>query len=125
MQESIYIEPAGDTPGVILDKESGVFKFFGRSLPEDVNKFYGSIQKWFIEYCKNPNPTTEITFNLDYFNSSTARILVKILIETENIHNNKSKVHVSWFYNRKDYVMHDRGNELKSVLNIPFDLKAV
>lgn len=121
--KTISIAPADNTPGVVLSKESGVFSFFGKSLPEDVNKFYTPIQDWFREYCQNPNPKTEISFNLDYFNSSTARIIVKLLIETENIHNKQSDVHVTWFYKSGDEVMHDRGCELQSVLKIPFDLK--
>lgn len=124
MLERIILEPTHDTPGVELNKEGGIFRFEGKSLPEDVIKFYGPIQKWFADYCADPNPETDIVFNLEYFNSSTARIIVKILIATEAIHvSGKSKVHVSWYYRENDEVMQDRGMELKSVLNIPFDMK--
>ncbi|MCQ2253065.1 MAG: DUF1987 domain-containing protein [Bacteroidales bacterium] len=123
MIETYLIESTNETPKVELDKANGVFKFEGKSLPEDVIKFYGPIQNWFAEYCDDPNPETEIVFNLEYFNSSTARIIVKILIATEAIHvAGKSKVHVSWYYRENDEVMQDRGMELKSVLNIPFDM---
>jgi hypothetical protein len=122
MLEPIVIEPTNDTPRVELDKNRGIFKFEGKSLPEDVIKFFGPIQSWFNDYYKQPNGETEIVFNLEYFNSSTARIIVKILIGAEAIHGQKSNVHVSWLYRENDEVMQDRGMELKSVLNIPFDM---
>ncbi|MCQ2974803.1 MAG: DUF1987 domain-containing protein [Bacteroidales bacterium] len=122
MLKKIHIEPSIDTPTIILDKDKGELSFSGRSLPEDVYKLYTPIQEWFKEYCLDPNPETEIKFNLEYFNSSTARIIVKILIETEKIHDKTSRVHITWYYNTNDEVMYDRGMELKSVLKIPFDI---
>jgi len=118
----INIEQTNETPGVILDKDKATFSFFGRSLPEDVNGFYAQIQDWFLQYCLEPLKETEISFSLDYFNSSSARKIVKMLIETEKIHNVTSKIHVSWFYKKGDEIMQERGMELQSVLNIPFDL---
>ncbi|MBR6279619.1 MAG: DUF1987 domain-containing protein [Bacteroidales bacterium] len=122
MLETISLQATADTPGVELDKEQGLFRFEGKSLPEDVLKFYGPVQKWFNEYRQDPNPNTEIVFNLDYFNSSSARIIVKILIGLENIHAVKSNVHISWYYSENDELMYDRGMELKSVLKLPFDM---
>ncbi|MBQ3689465.1 MAG: DUF1987 domain-containing protein [Bacteroidales bacterium] len=122
MLETISLQATADTPGVELDKEQGLFRFEGKSLPEDVLKFYGPVQKWFNEYRQDPNPNTEIVFNLDYFNSSSARIIVKILIGLEDIHAVKSNVHISWYYSENDELMYDRGMELKSVLKLPFDM---
>jgi hypothetical protein len=122
MLEPILIEQTSDTPRVELDKERGVFMFEGKSLPEDVIKFYGPVQEWFQRYGDNPNPETEIAFNLDYFNSSSARILVKILIGLEALNGVKSSVHITWYYSENDEVMLERGLELKSVLKLPFDV---
>ena len=82
MLEPINIAATIDTPAIILDKSTGEMSFSGRSLPEDVLKIYQPVQDWFKEYCQDPNPETEIVFNLDYYNSSTSRIIVKLLIET-------------------------------------------
>ncbi len=122
MLEPINIAATIDTPAIILDKSTGEMSFSGRSLPEDVLKIYQPVQNWFKEYCQDPNPETEIVFNLDYYNSSTSRIIVKLLIETEKIHKNTSNVHILWFYRANDEVMKNRGLELKSVVNLPFDM---
>ena len=122
MLEPIIIEATSDTPRVELNKEKGVFKFEGKSLPEDVIKFFSPVQNWFSEYYNEPNKDTDIEFNLDYFNSSTARIIVKILSASETLHGNSTNMHVTWYYRENDEVMRDRGIELKSVVNIPFDI---
>ncbi|MBQ2099380.1 MAG: DUF1987 domain-containing protein [Bacteroidales bacterium] len=122
MLEPIIIEATSDTPRVELDKNRGVFRFEGKSLPEDVIKFFSPVQNWFVEYYNDPNPDTDIEFNLDYFNSSTARIIVKILIASETLHGKTTNMHVTWYYRENDEVMRDRGIELKSVVNIPFDI---
>ena len=123
MLEPILIQQTSDTPRVELDKERGVFEFSGKSLPEDVIKFFSPVQEWFSRYSEDPNPETEISFHLDYFNSSSARIIVKILIGLEAINGNKSNVHITWYYTENDEVMYDRGLELKSVLNLPFTVE--
>ncbi|MBQ3655439.1 MAG: DUF1987 domain-containing protein [Bacteroidales bacterium] len=123
MLEPILIQQTSDTPRVELDKERGIFEFSGKSLPEDVIKFFSPVQEWFSRYSEDPNPETEISFHLDYFNSSSARIIVKILIGLEAINGNKSNVHITWYYTENDEVMYDRGLELKSVLNLPFTVE--
>ncbi len=123
MLEPILLEAHSDTPLVELDKEKGIFRFEGRSLPEDVIKFYTPIQNWFAEYCANPNKETAIHFNLEYFNSSTARIIVKMLIGLEEVRQKgDSAVSITWHYRTNDEVMLERGMELKSVLDIPFEM---
>jgi len=122
MLEAIKFEPTNETPGVVLDKENSIFEFKGRSLPEDVNKFYGPVKEWLKQYTKEPNKQTKIVFNLDYFNSSSARVLVKILVEMEAIAEKGYDVSVDWYYKENDDVMEDRGDEIKSVLRIPFNL---
>ncbi len=122
MLEPILIQQTSDTPKVELDMEKGVFLFEGKSLPEDVFKFYTPVQQWFSEYVSQANNQTEIVFNLDYFNSSSARFIVKILIGLEPLCEEGKNVHVTWYYSQDDELMYDRGVELKSVLKLPFDV---
>ena len=123
----LYIEPTEHNPTVVLDKDKGVFKFSGRSLPEDASKFFDPIQEWVGEYVKNPNPETIIEFKLDYFNSSSARKFVNILIELETVMKTDNKVKVIWYYKREDKgideVMKERGEEIEKIIELPFEIK--
>ena len=123
MPEKLLIEATNETPYVHFNTEENIFEITGRSLPEDVIKFYSPVRDWIKEYVKNPNEETNFTFDLEYFNSSSARILVKILVELEEIKDKKVKV--TWLYRENDEVMYDRGDEIKSVILLPFEIKIV
>ena len=124
MATKIFIEGTNQTPLIHFDTEENIFKISGRSLPEDVNKFYNPIREWITDYVKNPNSDTELVFDLEYFNSSSARIIVKMLVELERIKETNNKIKVIWQYKEEDELMYDRGIEIQSVLRLPFELKA-
>ena len=56
--EKLILEEDTDFPGIILDKEAGIFRITGRSIPHDTSKFYIPVIEWFQEYTKNPNSET-------------------------------------------------------------------
>jgi len=123
MLDTIYIEKTRLTPEVQLDTKNEIFKIKGRSLPEDVLLFYNPILDWIKEYVKDPLPMTQFSFNLEYFNSSTARIIIKILIELEDIIRRGKKIYVKWYYTKGDTLMMDKGEEIKSIVLLPFELE--
>ncbi len=123
MQTPLLIEATKITPEINFDNNTGIFKIIGRSLPEDVIKFYNPIKEWINIYVKNPVEKTELIFDLNYFNSSTARILVKIIVKFENISKIGKEVKVVWRYKKRDEVMEERGDEIKNVVFLPFELE--
>jgi hypothetical protein len=123
MLQSIYIRSKNIYPKVILDKEKGIFELSGRSLPEDVDTFYIPITEWIQKYIENPNTVTDFVFRFDYYNSSTARKIIDILILLEQIHkDNQSQVRIIWYYDEGDEVMRDNGEDFQNVIKIPFVL---
>ncbi len=124
MQKPLEIESTRTTPKIDFNNETGILQISGRSLPEDVIKFYTEVRDWVLEYIETPLYKTEIIFDLDYFNSSTARVLVKILVELESISKEGKVVKVIWKYKEKDEVMLERGEEIKNVVFLQFELLA-
>ncbi len=123
MPKKLKIKQTEDLPGVVLDAKKNIFHITGRVIPEDGNKFFTPILKWITEYVKNPNPETEFVLRLDYYNSITARMLTKIIVELEQILDTKNKVKVVWEYAKDDEVIEERGEELKSISYLPFELR--
>jgi len=123
MLSPLIIKATDDTPKVVFDHINNLFEISGRSLPEDASKFYNPLKSWITNYLQNPNPLTEIKFDLDYFNSSSARLIVKILIELENLNNSEFKTKIIWKYKVNDEVMKERGEEIKNVINIPLEFE--
>ena len=124
MEKSMNIPGTEDSPKIIFNKEKKFFEISGRSLPEDAEKFYAPVLKWMDGYLMDPCPNTELTINLEYFNSSSVKQLLKILLKLEEIGKAGSDVSVVWLYDEDDELMEVKGQEIKSILDIPFELRA-
>jgi hypothetical protein len=119
MLKPFIIAATDDTPKVVLDNVENIFEIAGRSLPEDAGKFYNPVIEWASKYVISTKKNTEIRFNLDYYNSSSARLIVKFLIEFEKLLDSKYSVNVIWTYKENDEVMKERGEEIKNVIKLP------
>ena len=118
--EKIAIKGTDDTPGVILNKEENKFEFSGKSLPEDVNSFYGPVLKWIDEYSSSPNPKTEFNFMLTYFNTASSKVLLDILMKLEDVKSKGGEVQVKWNYPDDDEDMLEAGKEYADLVDVPF-----
>ena len=123
MLERLQFNATEDTPELILDVQSQIFKISGRSMPEDATAFFAPIYNWLLEYVKNPNPKTEFFCNMEYFNSSSAKKIVEMFFILERI--KEKEVRIIWYYEEDDRLIETKGHELKAVLNIPVDLVQV
>ncbi|MBU0764330.1 MAG: DUF1987 domain-containing protein [Bacteroidetes bacterium] len=122
MSEALLIEQTEETPKIRLDKKKGIFEFSGQSLPEDAPIFFAPVYQWIKEYCKDPLPETKIVFNLDYFNTSSARKIVEILKELEKAAGKGHKVRVIWKFARDDEMIESKGKELQHIIDLPVEL---
>ncbi len=120
--EVIKIKGTDDTPNVILDAESNIIEFSGRSLPEDVVTFYAPVIQWIEEYAKSPNPKTEVIFRLEYFNTASSKILLDILLKFEDILNEGHEVLIQWYFQEDDEDMEEAGEEYSEIVDIPFEM---
>lgn len=119
--DPLYIDGAEDTPEVILDKEKNKFEFNGKSLPEDVIKFYSPIFKWVDEYAKEPNPETQVTVRIVYFNSASQRALNELLMGFKKIELRNCKVAVNWYFDEDDDEMRESGEEFEEITELKFN----
>ena len=114
----IIISATEDTPGVRLDAANDIFEISGRSLPEDVVKFYKPILDWLEEYGKAPNPTTVFDFKLSYFNTASSKIILDILMKLEGIAN----ISIKWHYPSDDEDMMEAGEEYADIVDVPIEM---
>ena len=77
--KNLFIEPTAKTPQVDLNYPSGELIMSGKSIPENAAELYEHILKWVLEYIKNPRHTTNLRFNLEYFNTSSSIWLARIV----------------------------------------------
>ncbi|HPW66232.1 MAG TPA: DUF1987 domain-containing protein [Salinivirgaceae bacterium] len=111
-----------DTPKVVLDRDAEEFLISGRSLPEDAFLFYKPIFRWLEEHAKNPKKKTIFRFELEYFNTSSAKQLSKIFIFLKNI---KEEVEVIWCYQVDDIDMLNSGKRFEKFTNLNFKMEVL
>src|SRR6478609_10198659 len=115
--EVLHLEGTEETPCVTLDKTKGIFEISGRSLPENAPSFYKPVLHWIDAYASNPNPSTEVIFKLEYFNTASSKVILDLLTALEKIKNAK----VQWYFNEDDEDMEEAGEDFSQLVKIPFD----
>ncbi len=119
--DALTIKQQNNTIGVVLDKENKKFVFEGRSLPENTVKFFDPVMKWLEEYKKAPASETLIDMNFIYFNTSSAKIILEVLQEFDNIKNDGYSVKITWHYMEEDYDIKEAGEEYETMVSLPFE----
>ena len=120
MQEELKIESSSDTPTVSFLKKEGRLSIFGRSLPEDAFSFYNPIIEWLSHYIKSPAPETELSINLEYFNTASAKQIFKIITIIKEVAD-KNKLLVKWHYDEGDKDMKASGERFSKLCTVPFE----
>ena len=121
MLEKLLIDAKEDTPKVILDPENKVFEISARSLPENAIGFYEPVLIWLNNYAQFPIDMTVFDFKLEYFNTSSAKQIAKILLILENLAK-KSKVVINWYYKKEDADMLASGTRFSKLIDLNFNL---
>lgn len=111
------------TPQVILDRsgDQGRIQFLGRSLPDDARSFYRPILTWIEDYFNNPNESTVVSFNLEYFNTSSSKMLLQIIRKFRELEDQNKKVTVEWHYLEDDEDILESGETFQDLTDIEFD----
>ena len=124
MLNPLFIEETEDTPRVLLDKEKGIFEITKKSLPEDAVNFFKPIFDWINVYIDDPNPKTDFHFFFEYFSTSTAKQLSKLMFLLEKL-SEHSEVNIVWQYIDGDTDMEISGNRYKQLINLSISIEAV
>lgn len=118
--DTLFIEKTEDTPKILLNPEQNKFIISERSLPENAIEFYQPVFDWFANYMNNPNPTTNLDMQLEYFNTATAKQIAKLLILMEKL-SVKSDVTIRWHYEQDDADMQASGSRYAKLINVNFE----
>jgi hypothetical protein len=122
---SLYIAKTEETPEVSFNLENREFAIIGRSLPEDAFSFYKPIIDWVKDYNEHSLSQVNMTIHLDYFNSSSGRYIMEMLVALENSKSAASKLSITWFSDQDDELMIEKGEEFQSLIDLPFQLVSV
>ena len=123
--EVLEIEGTFMTPHVVLNPTTNEFILKGNSRPENPLAFFKPIFNWFENYLNVSENKLTLSIALDYFNTSTSKILLDLFEFFENFNEKETKVHVIWHYQSDDEDMKEAGEELFDLVSISGELKAI
>ncbi|MBF0184041.1 MAG: DUF1987 domain-containing protein [Magnetococcales bacterium] len=109
--ENILVEATDRTPQIQFDFAQNRFALRGESYPEDVAEFYGPKVRALAAHIGQLSGTRiEFHFELIYFNSSSAKVLIGLFdLLDEAAENNE--VEIFWHYEADDANMQELGEE--------------
>ena len=120
--EILRVEKSDRTPSIYFNPDEGSLEMSGRSIPENAISFYKPLFDWLDQYVKQPQPETQVVFNLEYFNTSSSKCILDILRKLERISEAGEKIVVKWFFDEGDEDMEESGNDFKSLINLDIEL---
>lgn len=123
--ESLRLQASEDTPLIDFNIETGVFMVSGRALPEDAHEFFTPIEKWVQNYLETPLDSTTLEMRIDYFNSASTRYIFNILMSFEDLVDAGKDVRIIWYYKADDEMIEAKGEELESILEVPFEMRTL
>lgn len=123
--ESLIIDKSDFSPKVVFDPTNDLFEISGESRPENTSKFYVPIISWLDKYVgvlseekvKSANKKPHIfEFKFDYFNSTSAKFIMDVLMKLDKMVKDGYDVRVKWYYDKRDEDMKESGEEFSKLL---------
>jgi len=115
-------QKTGSTPYVLINEEKGYMKFEGDSFHENVAGFFKDVNNWLSNYLKTDFTRFTFDFQLVYFNSSTAKLLLNMLLELDE-HASDKQIIVNWITTEENDIIIECGEDFQEeVSNLEFNL---
>lgn len=123
--DDIKIEATERTPEIDFQFTANRFAIRGESYPEDVATFFGPvINKLNSHLATVTSGTVEFDFELIYFNSSSAKVLMDLFDSLESLAAGGVAVAVNWHYDAEDDTMEELGEDFAEDLeHAKFELR--
>lgn len=114
---TLDIQATKETPSVFYNTDTFTLEIEGRSYPENSKAFYEPV----VDFVNSLNPSYAYTFRfkMDYFNSSSSKMILDLMLEMKKLIEYNKATQIEWFYGEDDEDMIDAGNEYEELLQIP------
>lgn len=106
-------------PEIVLEK-AGSIAISGKSRMEDASLYYKEAHEWLSNYITEVKTSITVTLDLSYFNSSSAKQLLKLLMTIDEAGMGEK---VIWIYPENNDILLERGQELEIMLDLVFEYR--
>ena len=123
--ENLYIpiqEDEYDKPFVHFRANSGECEISGESFPEKTAEFYDRLVAWLKQYTEAVRGPIDFNIRLSYFNTSSSKRILEILILLQKYAASGGKVACRWYYDPEDLDMEEDIEDLKIISKLPLEM---
>jgi len=110
-------EKATSTPYVFIDEEKNYMKLEGRCFHENVAGFFKDVNDWLDSYLASDFGTFTFDCAISYFNSSTTKLLLNMLMKMDKYASKEKKIIVNWLTTEDNEIMVECGEDFREDLN--------
>lgn len=105
-------QKTGSTPYVFIDEEQGYMRLEGESFSENIVSFFNDVSIWLKDYLAGPFEKLTFDCELRYFNSSTAKLLLNIIMDMDEAAEGKEVI-INWITTQDDEINIECGEDFK------------
>jgi len=128
--QKLFLKQTQTTPEINFSPAENVFVIRGTSSPEDVRALYYPVIEWtkiFVDDVLDgqlriykPGNPLNLSIDLSYFNSSSAKFLYDILAEMRRLSEAGIPVKVLWHHDEEDIDMKEAGSDIAQLVEMEF-----
>jgi hypothetical protein len=105
------------TPYILIDEEKSYMRFEGHCFHEKVVDLFKDINEWLDSYLASDFETFTFDCEMYYFNSSTTKLLLNMLLKLDKHASAGKKIIVNWMIVKDNDIMIDSVESFKEYLN--------
>jgi hypothetical protein len=122
---SFSVEKTPKSPEIRFDFDKGRLEIRGCSTPENATDFYRPLIEAIEKYSSEPKPHTEADVFLNYFNTSSSKMIFTVFKKLSGVQRNGSTVLINWYHEDGDDDMLEAGMDYQSIIDVPFKMISV
>lgn len=116
-------EKTGSTPYILIEEQEGYMKLEGVSFHENVIGFFKEISDWLNDFLETDFNSFTFDCALEYFNSSTAKLLLNILFNLDEYASADKKITINWITSSDNDIIIECGEDFQEEMsNLTFNL---
>ncbi|PCJ81366.1 MAG: nuclear pore complex subunit [Flavobacteriales bacterium] len=120
--EHLHLEGTPKHPTIDFNADTGMLEIKGRSWPEHATNVYQPVFDWLAGYFKNPKDETVVKVSLEYFNTSSSKVILDIFKQLEEYIGQGHNVKCEWYYENDDYDLLEQGEIFQEITKVPLEL---
>lgn len=116
-------EKTTSTPYILIDEARNYMKMEGKCFHEKVGEFFKEIIDWLETYFQTDFGAFTFDNKINYFNSSTTKLLFNMLLLMDEHSTSENKITVNWITTPKNDIMIECGEDFgEDCENLTFNL---